>query len=139
MDCLFFFSEWLVQLTSHTSRGGFNDEFSMLVEKAMNYTSEMKTAHLYLDLDGNYDFCFDQKVGEEDGGGADGDLEMIDSTEGVKDGCNTNFTDIDTCRKRKGEKDEGGIRVKLLKYQMHDSPIKNFSPFQNEIGLIRRS
>ncbi|XP_021739033.1 uncharacterized protein LOC110705460 [Chenopodium quinoa] len=131
------FMEWLVQLTSQTSKGFFNDEFSMLLEKAMNYISEMKTAVPYLALDGNYNFCIDQKVGEN--GGADEDFEMIDSTEGSKTGCSTTLTANDECRKRKGEKDEGGIRVKLLKYQMHDSPIKSFSPFQNEVGLIRRS
>lgn len=130
------FMVWLAQHTSQTSRG-FNDEFSMLLEKVMNYISEMKIALPHLYLDGYNEFCVDQKVGKD--GGADEDLEMIDSTESTKAGCNTNFTAIDACRKRKGEKDEGGIQVKLLKYQIHESPIKNFSPFQNEVGLIRRS
>lgn len=130
-----FVSEWLVHLKSQALRGFSDDQFSMLLERAMNYISEMINGPIYLEPDGNN--CIDQKVGED--GGANEDLEMIDTIDGAKTVCNSNFTVIETCRKRKGEKDEEGLRVKLFKYQIHDSPIKNFSPFQNEVSLIRRS
>ncbi|KMT17991.1 hypothetical protein BVRB_2g033370 isoform A [Beta vulgaris subsp. vulgaris] len=129
------FMEWLVHLKSQALRGFNDDQFSMLLERAMNYISEMKSGPTYLDPDGNN--CIDQNVGED--GGVNEDLEMIDTIDGAKTVCNSNFTVIETCRKRKGEKDEEGLRVKLFKYQIHDSPIKNFSPFQNEVSLIRRS
>ncbi|KAL2940200.1 DNA mismatch repair protein Msh2 [Bienertia sinuspersici] len=118
-------NEWLVQLRNQAPNGFGDGEFSMLVDKALNYTSEMKTANV--EIDGN-----NQIVGKDDGVE---DLEMIDSASG----CNANSTAVDACGKRKGAEDEGGIRVKLLKYQIQGSPIKNFRPFHNEVGLIRRS
>ncbi|CAO2818042.1 unnamed protein product [Amaranthus hypochondriacus] len=123
------FMEWLLQVTSQASRC-FSDEFSMLLEKAMNYLSDMKRALPCLEPNDNH-VIFDHKECRDE------DHEMIDSTEGAKTSCDSNFAG--TCRKRKGERDEGDLRVKLFKYQIHDSPIKNILPFQNEVGLIRRS
>jgi len=130
------FPDWLVQLRSQGA-SGFDTEFAVLLEKAMHHKSGMRGVLAFSKVDGSSkDALIDRSTGGE--GRGHRDLEMTDSTTDAA-GISCCSPDFDPCRKRKAVKDDDVIRAKLLKCHIHDSPIKNFSPLQNDVGLVRRN
>ncbi|KAH9620047.1 hypothetical protein KSS87_002579 [Heliosperma pusillum] len=123
------FLEWLVQLRGVDSLT-FDNDFSLFLDKAMCYNSEMTFNLPFSEANRNKSFCIDEKAGFGDG--IHGDLEMSDPFK-------LDFSGSETFRKRKGEKHEDDVQAKLVKYHMEGSPPLNFSPFQAQVGLARRS
>ncbi|XP_074276462.1 uncharacterized protein LOC141600177 [Silene latifolia] len=123
------FLEWLVQLRGVDSLT-FDKDLSLFLDKVVCYNSEMTFNLPFSEANSNKGFCIDQKV--RFGDGIHGDHEMVDP-------CKLDFPGSETFRKRKGEKHEDDIQAKLLKYHMEGSPPLNFSQFQAQVGLARRS
>ncbi|KAL9226877.1 hypothetical protein vseg_002638 [Gypsophila vaccaria] len=129
------FLEWLAQIRSMDSRA-YDNEFSLFLDKVTHYRSEMTRNLPYSEGDEIKSFCLDHRVGSGDG--IQEDLEMIDSADGIKSTCKSDFSVSEACKKRKGEKDEDSVQTKLLKHHIEGSPISNFSPFQAEVVWTRR-